>query len=81
MSSDDVKDEIINKIYYDRAGYGSIKRTHDAAKAKDKSISIKYVASWFDKNIGKKRQPTGTNSFVAPRPYYEYQFDSFLLTI
>ena len=31
------------------------------------------------KNIGKKGQPTGTNSFVAPRPYYEYQFDLFFI--
>ena len=40
LDSDSIQDEIINKIYYDRAGYGSIKRTHDAAKAKDTSIYI-----------------------------------------
>ena len=79
MSLDITIDEIINKIYYDRAGYGSIKRTHDAARAKDKSISIKYVASWFDTNIGKKKQPTGTNSFVAQKAFYEYQFDLFFI--
>ena len=35
MSSDSEKYDIIHKIYYDKAGYGSIKRTHDAARAKD----------------------------------------------
>ena len=79
MSSDLTKDSIINNLYYDRAGYGSIKRTHDAARAKDKSIYIKYVASWFDKNMGKKKQPTGTNSFVAQKAFFEYQFDLFFI--
>ena len=79
MSLENEKDEIIHKLYYDKAGFGSIKRTHDAARAKDKSISIKYVAAWFDKNVGKKGQPKGTNSFVAPHPYYEYQFDLFFI--
>ena len=74
IGSEETNDRI-NKVYYNESGYGSINRTHKAARAKDKSISIKYVAAWFDKNVGKKGQPKGTNSFVAPHPYYEYQFD------
>ena len=73
------QDNIIRYIYYDKAGYGSIKRTHDAARANYKTISITYVSDWFDKHAGKKGQPKGTNSFVAPRPYYEYQFDLFFI--
>ncbi len=62
----------------DEAGYGSINRTHASAILKDKSISIKYVTAWVNKSVGKKGQPRGTNSFVAPKAYYEYQFDLFL---
>ena len=79
MSTDLEKDTIINKIYYDKAGNGSINRTHKAAKVIDKTISIKYVSGWFDKNVGKKGQPRGTNSFVAPYHGYEYQFDLFFI--
>ncbi len=81
MSSEKEKYYIINQIYYDKAGYGSIKRTHDAARANYKSISIHYVANWLYTNVGKKGQPKGTNSFVAPHSYYEYQFDLCLLEI
>ena len=41
--------------------------------------AITYVVTWFDKNVGKKGQPKGSNSFVAPHPYYEYQFDLCLI--
>jgi len=54
MSSDSVNYELIHNIYYDKAGYGSINITRDAARVKDTSISIKGVAYWFDKNMGKK---------------------------
>ena len=33
------KSEIINKIYHDPAGHGSMKTTYEDAKQKDKSIS------------------------------------------
>jgi hypothetical protein len=75
MSSDSEKDNIINSLYFDESGYGSINRTYKAARAKDKTISIKYVSNWFDKNVGKKGQPTGTNSFVAQYAFQEFQVD------
>ena len=79
MSLDSQKDDIISKIYFDEAGYGSINTTHKAAILKYKSISVKYVAEWFDKNVGKKSQPKGTNSFIAPYHGYEYQFGLFFI--
>ena len=69
------KQEIINDVYYDRAGYGSRSRTLKEAREKDKSITIDDVNEFFKKNVEAKRKPAGQNSFVAPHSAYEYQMD------
>ena len=71
------KSEIINKIYYDPAGHGSMKTTFEDAKQKDKSISYVDVKKWFDANISRKTQLKGYNSFIASEPKEEYQMDLF----
>jgi len=73
------KNEIISKIYHDPSGFGSIKKTLDEAKQVDKSITLDHVKDWFSKNVEKKNQLKGMNSFVAPHPYYEYQLDLFFI--
>ena len=73
------KNEIISKIYNDPSGFGSINKTLDEAKQVDKSITIDDVKDWFRKNVEKKNQLKGMNSFVAPHPYYEYQLDLFFI--
>lgn len=73
------KNEIISKIYNDPAGFSSIKTTVDDAKKQDKTITIDDVKLWFSKNVEKKNQLKGINSFVAPHPYYEYQLDLFFI--
>jgi hypothetical protein len=73
------KDKVISDIYYNEAGYGSIKTTYDDARLKNRSITLKYVQAWFNTNVGKKEQPVGTNSFVAQKAYFEYQIDLFLI--
>jgi len=73
------KNEIISKIYNDPSGFGSVKKTLDEAKQLDKSITIDDVKDWFHKNVEKKNQLKGMNSFVAPHPYYEYQLDLFFI--
>ena len=45
------KDDIIAKIYYDEAGYGSIKQTYNEAKQKDKSITLEDVKKWMHKAL------------------------------
>jgi hypothetical protein len=45
----------------------------------DKSITLDNVKHWFNENVEKKTQLKGINSFVAPHPYYEYQFDLFFI--
>ncbi len=78
MSSEE-KDKILNDTYYDQAGYGSVKRTYSEARLKNSKITLKYVQEWFNTNVGKKSQPVGTNSFIAPYAHYEYQIDLFLI--
>jgi len=73
------KFEIVSKIYNDPSGFGNIKTTFDDAKKIDKSITIDDVKDWFSKNVDKKSQLKGMNSFVAPHPYYEYQLDLFFI--
>ena len=75
MISDEDKNKIINDIYVNEAGYGSIKDTYIDARIKDNKITLKYVNTWFSKNVGRNKQPGGTNSYIAPHPYYEYQVD------
>jgi hypothetical protein len=81
MSSSAKKDTIISKIYYDPAGYGSVVNTYKDARVKDSKITMKYVHGWFSGNVINRKQPNGTNSFVAPGPYYEYHMVLFLSTI
>ena len=73
------KNEIISKIYNDPSGFGSINKTLGEAKQVDKSITIDDVKDWFRRNVEKKNQLKGMNSFVAPHPYYEYQLDLFFI--
>ena len=73
------KSEIISKIYHDPAGYGSMKSTLGDARKVDKSVTLDHVKTWFSQNVEKKTQVSGMNSFVAPRPYYEYQLDLFFI--
>ena len=69
------KSEIINTIYYDPAGHGSMQTTFEDAKQNDKSISYFDVQKWFDANIERKTQLKGYNSFIASEPKEEYQMD------
>ena len=53
----DGKHDIISKIYFDRAGYGSKATTLKDAREKDKSIKMSDVEDWFKKNVEIKKQP------------------------
>jgi hypothetical protein len=69
------KDEVIESVYNDRAGYGSITKTYNDAKAKDSTITNQDVKDWFSKNVENKRKLRGYNSFINDGPYEEYQVD------
>ena len=71
----DGKQDIISKIYFDRAGYGSKQTTLKDAREKDKSIKMSDVEEFFKKNVEIKKKPMKYNSFIAPHNKYTYQID------
>ena len=79
MSSNN-KDDIIKGVYFDRSGFGSVQKTYQEARQKDKTITINDVKKWFEKNVERKKQLSGHNSFVAPYAKYEYEIDLFFTT-
>ena len=74
------KQDIIKKVYYDPAGYGSMATTLADSRKKDKSITLADVKEFFDKNIEKKTGYKGYNSFIANKPYEEFQADLFFVS-
>ena len=73
------KQDIIEKVYYDKSGYGSKQRTLQESKKKDSSIKMSDIEEFFRKNVEQKKQLRGYNSFVSPHPYYEFQMDLFFI--
>ena len=69
------KDKIINKVYHDMAGYGSIAVTLADAKKYDSSITYDDVKRWKARNTEKKTNLRGYNSFVVNKPFEEFQMD------
>ena len=69
------KEEIIKHSYYDLAGFGSIKDQLKSAQARDKSITLNDIKEWRNKNLEKKTQLKGYNSFIADHAKQEYQMD------
>ena len=60
--------KIIDKIYHDPAGHGSMRTTYEDAKQKDKSITYVDIQAWFKNNIERTTQLKGYNSFIANEP-------------
>ena len=73
------KDDIINNIFYDRSGFGSIATTYKDVKQKDSSITLNDVKEWFKRNVEQKKQLRGQKSFTPKEPYCKYQFDLFFV--
>ena len=73
------KNDVLKKIYFDRSGFGSIRTTYADAKAKDNTITMSDVKTFFEDYVEKKKQQKGFNSFIAPHAKYEYQVDYSLL--
>ena len=69
------KDEIIEKVYYDAAGYGSINEALKDAKLFHKSITDDDAKKWKDSNVERKRTLTSMNSFIAHEAFEEFQMD------
>ena len=69
------KIDIIEKVYYDAAGYGSIHETLKDAKLFHKDITYADVKQWKDTNVERKRKMSGMNSFIAHEAFEEFQMD------
>ena len=48
-------------------------------KAERRSITMSDIDIFFRKNVEQKKQLRGSNSFVSPYPYYEFQVDLFFI--
>lgn len=71
-------DESISKAYYDEEdGFGSMAKTLKFAQKYNKDVTLEDVKNWFAKNLGRKIQLKGYNSFVAREAYQEYEMDLF----
>ena len=51
------KQEIIGNIYFYKAGFGSKNTTLKDAREKNKSITMKYVEDFFQKECRDKNEP------------------------
>ena len=71
--------DIISKIYFEPSGYGSIQSTFKDANKIDKTIKLDNVKEWFKSNVEQKTKYSGQNSYVAQKPYEEYQVDLFFI--
>ena len=49
------KSDIIEKVYYDLSGYGSIQNTLKEARKYDKTITYDDVKEWKQKNLLDRR--------------------------
>ena len=71
--------KIIEQVYHDPLGYGSIQNTSGDAKKQDLSITLEDVKKWKEENVGQSKQQPGYNSFVAHKPYEESQAELFFM--
>ena len=74
------KQDIIEKVYFDPAGFDGIKKTVEDARKKDKNITLDDVKQFFKTNIEQKKQLKGYNSFIANEAKFEYQIDLFFIS-
>ena len=49
------------------------------AREKDKTITMADIDNFFRENVEQKKQIRGRNTFIAPEPFYEFQFDLFFI--
>ena len=76
-----VQTDVLKKIHFDRAGFGSMLTTYRDAQKEDKSITMNDVKDFFEEFVDQKKQQRGFNSFIAPHHKYEYQADLFFLSM
>ncbi len=74
------KDQTIEKIYTDPAGFGSLKDTLKEAKKIDPTNTIENIKEWVERNTHRKSNLPGYNSYISPGPKHEHQIDLFFMS-
>ena len=69
------KYEILEKVYYDGAGFGSVNETLKDDRFFNKDITYEDVKKWKDSNVERKRKLSGMHSFIAHEAFEEFQID------
>ena len=76
MLSQEDKEHILGKTYYNEDGFGSINETYKEAEKQLNSITIEDVRKWLEKQKGRHTKPyKGFNYYVADEPLEEIQID------
>ena len=76
MTSQEEKETILRKIYYNEDGFGSVNETYKEAKKQLNSITIEDTKKWLEKQKGRQTKPyKGFNSYVADGPLEGVQVD------
>ena len=71
-------EDAISTVYNNKEhGFGSIRTTLKFAKQLNEDVTYNDVKLWKEKNIARKTQLPGYNSYGFKRPYEEYQMDLF----
>ena len=73
------KNKVIEQVYNDPLGFGSIKNTLKDARKIDSTITLQDVIKWKENNIERTTPLKGYNSFVAHKPFEEFQIDLFFM--
>ena len=71
------KDEAISRSYYDLAGFGFIISTLKDALKFNSTVTYADVKAWKQTNVERKTNLRGFNSFIAEKPFEEFQIDLF----
>ena len=72
-------EEKISWIYNDRMGVQSLKNLWNDVRNKFPNIKYDDVKQWYDNNTNQQIILRGQNSFVANRPYDEWEVDLFFV--
>ena len=73
------KNKVIEQVYNDPSGFGSTKNTLKDVRKTGDSITLQDVITWKESNIERTTQLKGYSSFVAKKPFEEFQIDLFFM--
>ena len=73
--------QIINDVYFDRAGFGSKNRTLEEAREKDKTITMSDINEFFGRMLIKNESPSVQIALSPPILHMSIRWTYSLLMI